>query len=81
MIKVDDKRIKFSPINGATFFPHFHIYMNRSKNMLKNLKIIGKKVSLPFNLPSCLDFYVYEYELKHVMVKTILFYQRKKSVV
>ena len=36
MIKVDDKRIKFSPINGAIFLPHFHIYLNRSKNMLKN---------------------------------------------
>ena len=31
------------------------------------LKIVGEKISSPLNLPDCLDFYVYEYELKNVM--------------
>ena len=49
------------------------------------LKIVGEKISSPLNLPDCLDFYVYEYELKNVMTTLskddfVLPKKRKKMV-
>ena len=54
IIKVDDKRIKFLPINVTRFYAPFHFHMNRGKNIVKNLKFLDKKISLPLNLPSFL---------------------------
>ena len=66
IIKFGDKRIKFSLVSGTRFFAPFHLHMNGSKNMLKNLKFFDKKVSSPLNVQGCLDFYVYEYEMRNI---------------
>ena len=52
--------------------------------MLKNLKFFDKKVSSPLNVQGCLDFYVYEYEMRNITATLskdnfVLHKKRKKN--
>ena len=38
MIKIDDKRIRFSPVNGTRFFVPFHLHMRTDRKKRKNKK-------------------------------------------